>query len=36
MFSLVMVLGMAGSAEAQHHGHRHCHWRHHHRVCRWY
>lgn len=30
--TLGMVLGMAGNSQAQH---RHCFWRHHHRVCRY-
>lgn len=32
--TLGMVLGMAGNSQAQHR-HRHCFWRHHHRVCRY-
>jgi len=37
VFSLAVVLGTAGTSQAQyHHHHRHCWWQHHHRVCRAY
>jgi hypothetical protein len=34
MFTLAILAGTFSSAEAQHR-HRHCYYRHHHRVCRW-
>jgi len=37
VFSLAVVLGTAGTSQAQYrHHHRHCWWQHHHRVCRAY
>ncbi len=38
LVALILVAGAFAPAEAQYHHrrHRHCYWRHHHRVCRWY
>lgn len=33
MFGVAVLLGSLGSAQAERH-HRHCYYRHHHRVCR--
>jgi hypothetical protein len=35
LFALALFAGSFSAAEAQHHRHRVCHYRHGHRVCRW-